>query len=262
MINQRVVYLTYCLTALLDEGAIHAAVEQLSVEERERHDRFVFARDRRDFAVAHALLRRSLSAQGNRAPHEWTFATGARGKPTLALEDGSRTPLVFNLAHTDGLVACAVSRDVDLGIDVEAIDRRLNAKELATRFFAPAEAAALEQCPDAESHTRFVEIWTLKEAFVKALGEGLSCPLDAFTFTFVGPSSLRFDAEPLLRSAAWSFALFAPSDRHRMALAVGSPSPQHTRLDVRADPPEDHPRSDATVALRISVSADMDTLSP
>src|SRR5437773_12459866 len=109
----------YCVTAQLDEGAVRVAVAQLSTDERRQCERLVRERDRRDFAVAHALLRRSLSACGDRAPHEWTFTPGPRGKPQLPGVAGARDRLSFNLAHTDGLVACGVTRDADIGIDVE-----------------------------------------------------------------------------------------------------------------------------------------------
>lgn len=182
------VRITYCLTAELSEDGVRAAVAQLSADERSRHDRFRQASDRRDFALAHALLRRSLSACGDRAPHEWTFTTAAHGKPALAHDVG----LAFNLAHTDGLVACCVGRDAALGIDVEKIGRRVDARTLAERFFSPVEVDEIERCPEPLRQTRFIEIWTLKEAYVKAIGDGLAHPLDRFAFHFDGGSRLRF----------------------------------------------------------------------
>ena len=246
------IHISYCLTAQLDERAVREAVEQLSVEERARHGRFVFARDRRDFAVAHALLRRSLSAHGDRAPHEWRFTAGAHGKPALSLDDATRTPLMFNLTHTDGLVACAVARDAELGIDVEAIDRHADILSLANRYFSPTEAAGIAQCAEDARQTRFIEIWTLKEAYVKALGEGLSCPLHEFAFVFEGPSGLRFEGARTAPPTPWCFALFAPSDRHRMAIAVRGEAAHERELTVRADPPDDARPSARHIPLRVS----------
>src|SRR5262245_48316435 len=128
------VHITYCLTARLDEAAVRAAVEELSPEERTRHDRMMREHDRRDYAVAHAMLRRSLSAGGDCAPHEWIFTQGALGKPALMPDAAARTRLSFNLAHAHGCVACAVARDAEVGIDVEAVDRRADALGLAGRF--------------------------------------------------------------------------------------------------------------------------------
>jgi 4'-phosphopantetheinyl transferase len=233
---------SYCLTGTLDEDAISAAVNQLSPEERARHARFRFARDRRDFAVAHALLRRALSAQFQLPPADWSFVAGTNGKPQLEPDLAARTHLTFNLAHTDGLVACVVTRDAhDVGIDVEAIDRRTDALELARRHFSPFEIADLQQCPADSRQTRFIEVWTLKEAYVKAIGDGLSCPLDTFGFVFDGPSSLRFRSADAAESASWRFGLFAPSDRHRLAVAVRDPSgsarPHLARFDGVTVPP-------------------------
>jgi 4'-phosphopantetheinyl transferase len=228
------VHITYCLTARLDDAAVRAAVDELSPDERARHDRMMRERDRRDFAVAHAMLRRSLSARGDCAPHEWIFTNGARGKPALMPDAAARTRLSFNLAHTDGLVACAVARDAEVGIDVEAVDRRADALGLAGRFFSPAEVAELQRCPDGTRLLRFIEIWTLKEAYVKAIGEGLSCPLHEFAFVFDDPRSVRFESVDMPCAADWQFALFEPSDRHRMAVAVSSRPPLEPRLAVRA----------------------------
>lgn len=245
------VHLTYCLTARLSEGFIRDAVAQLSLEERARHDRFVFEPDRRDFAVAHALLRRSLSALGDRAPHEWTYRAGRHGKPALSADAAARTRLSFNLSHTRGLVACAVTREAEVGIDVEAIDRRVEVLELADRFFSQAEATDLQRCAEEDRRARFVEIWTLKEAYLKALGHGLSRPLHEFAFGFGARSSLHFDDGSAVPPSTWGFALFAPSDRHRMAIALNCPSPEGRRLIVRADPPGDDRFSDATAPLRV-----------
>jgi 4'-phosphopantetheinyl transferase len=225
---------TYCLTERLSDHEVQAAVTELSDEERARHDRFMFARDRRDFAVAHAMLRRALSAHGNLAPHEWTFVTGAHGKPALMSGDGP-APLSFNLAHTRGLVACIVGRDADVGIDVEPLDRRTDGLEVASRFFSRTEADALERCDADERQARFIETWTLKEAYVKAIGEGLSCPLASFSFAYDRPGSLRFDAEPQVPVGSWRFELFAPTDRHRLAIAIRAESVHGRRVTVAAD---------------------------
>ncbi|HEV8347103.1 MAG TPA: 4'-phosphopantetheinyl transferase superfamily protein [Vicinamibacterales bacterium] len=249
------IHITYCLTARLDDAAVRAAVDELSPEERARHDRMMRERDRRDFAVAHAMLRRSLSARGDCAPHEWIFTKGARGKPALMPDAAARTRLSFNLAHTDGLVACAVAQDAEVGIDVEAVDRRADALGLAGRFFSPAEVAELQRCADGTRLLRFIEIWTLKEAYVKALGEGLSCPLREFAFVFDGPQSLRFESGKVSCAAAWQFALFEPSDRHRMAVAVGSRSPGEPRLAVRAYPQHEEEFVHRTMPVRTSVSS-------
>jgi 4'-phosphopantetheinyl transferase len=196
-------------------------VEQLSPVERARHDSFKFENNRRDFAGAHALLRSVLSSSYPQHQSEWTFVTSAHGKPELSQPLRDESHLVFNLTHTAGLVACAVAKDseLDLGIDAEMVTRRADPIRLAERYFSPAEIADLERTTGAERDVRFTELWTLKESFIKATGDGLSRPLDTFGFDLPGDHSIDFRSTGHDTAANWRFALFAPSPRHRMALA-------------------------------------------
>jgi phosphopantetheinyl transferase len=245
------VYVKFLFTEHLQEDAIRAAVRELSTAERSRHDRFVFARDRRDYAMAHAMLRRLLSQHGQRAPNEWTFSADANGKPCLAVPGHLDESLVFNLSHTAGLVACAVGRKVAIGIDVERLDHAERTVDLSDRFFADREAKAIRQLASDERRLRFIETWTLKEAFVKAIGEGLSCPLDSFDFVFDG-ELLRFQCARPTRWRSWRFALFAPSPDYRMAIAIGADA---TEFDVRVTEDLSGLESTGTlVPLRVGVS--------
>jgi 4'-phosphopantetheinyl transferase len=248
------IHVTCCLTAALDDGTVRSAVDQLSAEERRRHDRFHFPRDRRDFAAAHALLRRALSSRGERAPREWTFTTNAHGKPALVSPSRGQSDLCFNLSHTNGLVACVTAHDAALGIDVEKVDRPTDALDLARRFFSPTEIALLEREPPPERQERFIETWTLKEAYVKAIGEGLSHPLREFAFVPDGPASLRFETTRAQPTSPWQFVLFAPSHGYRMAVAVGGPLAPKRRIVVRVqDPAGREQLSEAVRPLRSSV---------
>ena len=252
--NYSDIHVTYSLTDGLEQRDVAAAVELLSPAERARHDRLRFARNRRDFAVAHAMLRRALSSHDGRQPHEWTFASGARGKPMLPRDVALSTHLAFNIAHTDGLVACAVVHDADVGIDVETIDRETHALDLARRYFSETECADLEQCAESQRQTRFIEIWTLKEAYVKAIGEGLSRPLNGFTFVFDGRSSVRLESTAVGEEDNWRFALFAPSHRHRMSVALRGDSPDARRITIHADGSAAAAERGTIVPLRSNVS--------
>ena len=159
----REISIVYCLSEKADECAIRAAVDQLSRAERQRHDRLVHARDRRDFALAHAMLRRVLSAYQPRPPLDWTFEANAYGKPFL-VQSGTTTGLSFNLSHCDGLVACIVAVSI-ISISAEAIDGMLDADTMARQCFSRVEIDAIRQCGDEDARqARFVELWTLKEA--------------------------------------------------------------------------------------------------
>jgi 4'-phosphopantetheinyl transferase len=227
------VHVWYRFTESLDDDAVRAEVTQLSADERVRCGRFVSRRDRRDFAAGHALLRRVLSMYGDGRADAWTFVADANGKPALAHEPGA-PPLAFNLSHTHGLVACAVARDAEVGVDVECVGRGTDGRDIAQRFFSAAEVAQLDACPAGQRAARFIELWTLKEAFLKAIGSGLAHPLDTFGFSFDDAGGLRFNA-PDGGPGAWTFALFMPSELHRLALAARFASCTHGRLVARAE---------------------------
>jgi 4'-phosphopantetheinyl transferase len=214
--------LTCSYTSHLGAERMRTALEVLSPGERARCSRLVFERDRRDFAIAHAMLRRSLSRwnQTNIVPEAWSFTQGEQGKPVLSDELRAKTRLHFNLTHTHGLVACAVARDRELGIDVESAKKHVDLMDIAARYFSSLEVDHLRSCDDNMRHVRFTEIWTLKEAYVKAIGAGLSMPLKNFAFLFDSETGLRFDPPPNDTSEAWRFLLFGSLDDYRLALAL------------------------------------------
>jgi 4'-phosphopantetheinyl transferase len=198
-----------------------SALAWLSPDERARHARFVFPEDARDYAAAHLLLRQALSRYEPVAPSAWTFDAEPGGKPRL-IDNGGQPTLSFNLSHTRGLVACAIAREGDIGVDVERLDRAIDDREISRRFFSDREHAWLERQDPAVRPARFVELWTLKEAYLKATGLGLATPLDAFSILWDGDAGLVFDGAPGDDLEAWSFALYAPSPDTRLAVAIRS----------------------------------------
>lgn len=199
--------------------ACETDLSDLSSDEHARCARFVFARDRRDFAAAHSLLRTRLSQYTDVGPAAWTFDALPGGKPFIASASG-QPALAFNLSHTHGFVACAIAPGGEVGIDVESVDRALDGRRIATRYFSKAENDWLDACDGRERAIRFIELWTLKEAYIKAIGRGLSLPLNGFGFAFEGERHIRFSPPPDTQASAWTFALFAPSARYRLAVAV------------------------------------------
>src|SRR5262249_25780855 len=149
-------------------------------DERERMARFRFANDRNNFLFCRSMLRILLASYLGTSPAELRFAYSAHGKPSLATPVGN---LEFNLSHSQGIVLFAFSVQTKVGVDVEHIRRDLNVQEIAGRFFSAAEKRALMQRLDA--YDAFFHCWTRKEAFVKARGEGLSCPLESFDVSVV-----------------------------------------------------------------------------
>ncbi|HEX7072380.1 MAG TPA: 4'-phosphopantetheinyl transferase superfamily protein [Rhodothermales bacterium] len=165
-------------------GALSAVVDAhlhvLDAEERARADRFFFERDRRCFVTARTLLRTLLGRYLNVSPAEVRFRYGEQGKPELALDGRD---LHFNLSHAGDRVLIAVGRGRQVGVDVEHIRDVRYARSVANRFFSAYERDALQRLSDDEKRAAFFAIWTRKEAFIKALGGGLSHPLDAFDVT-------------------------------------------------------------------------------
>jgi 4'-phosphopantetheinyl transferase len=193
----------------------------LSEDEREQQSRFHFERDRHIYLVAHALVRCTLSRYAELKPHEWIFQRNKYGRPNVALEVCD-LPLCFNLSHTEGLVACAVALDREIGVDVEFLERRGEKISIANQFFSPSEAKALHATPSTKQSERFFSYWTLKESYIKARGMGLSLPLHQFSFDLQGSQPIRISFEPGFQDDphTWQFELYRPSQRHVMAFCA------------------------------------------
>lgn len=153
----------------------HAAV--LSPDERERAARFLDDPIRRRYVAGRALLRRILARCAGRAPESLAFLYGDHGKPALP---GDLAWLTFNMTDSHGMLLYAVARNRRLGIDVERFRPNVQSERLARRYFAPSEALALAATPPERRHETFFTVWTRKEAYVKAIGTGLSFPLKDF----------------------------------------------------------------------------------
>jgi 4'-phosphopantetheinyl transferase len=197
--------------------------ELLSAEEREAERRFRVESARRQFLAARALVRTTLSRYTEIDPRRWEFEAGEHGKPEIAAPIGA-PPLRFNLSHTRGLVGCVVTLGLDAGIDVERPERRLgDPLALARRGFAPAERRALEALRGGARRRLFFDLWTLKEAYVKARGAGfLALPARQLACEIDGDGVIRVSFEPELEDQpdAWQLALLAPTGEHRLAVAV------------------------------------------
>ncbi len=155
------------------------ALPLLSDDESWRAERFRFERDRTRFISARAQLRRLLGAYLYRDPAELRFVYNEFGRPALA--DVFAAPgLRFNLSHADNLCLIAVTWDRDIGVDLEATTKPLDVMALAAQFYSTAEVAALRALTPEERRRAFYIVWTQKEAFIKAMGDGLSRPLDSF----------------------------------------------------------------------------------
>lgn len=210
----------------------------LSPDETARWVRFRREEDRRRYLLARGLVRGVLSDYTQQPPEALAFDVQAQGKPVLRTAPG----LHFNLSHTRGLVALAVCREAELGVDVEAIDPSLDPLRLAARHFSPRERETLAAA-EAAQYERFFEVWTLKEAWLKALGCGLGRDLDNFTVVLDEPEPriIEHQAGGADRPAQCRCRLYTPQPGYRLAIVVRGAAP---RIDVRvfhgmaASPPD------------------------
>jgi len=198
----------------------------LSSDERERHSRFLFEKDRRIFLLAHAMARLAVARYTGSDPASLEFEVNTYGKPHLRPCAGAPCP-GFNLSHTHGMVALAISHEPDIGVDVEDTARTGDWAHLAGNVFTAEEQAGLWRLPPEDRQPRFYELWTLKEAYIKARGMGLSLPLDGFSIRMPenAPIGIQF-AEAIADDAAcWQFEMFAIGT-FRLSVAVRVRSPQ------------------------------------
>lgn len=211
----------YYYESINDANLLAEQESLMTPDERARHRRFHFERDRRQFLATRALSRAVLSRYASVPPAEWRFEAGSHGKPRIAHPAGT-PPLYFNLANTAGLVVCAVSVAHEMiGVDVERIDRKVEMLDLAERFFSPCEVRALRAIPASEQDRRFFDFWTLKESYIKARGLGLALPLDQFSFHFEsGEIGVAFDEKLADDPARWRFALLDAPPNYRVAVGV------------------------------------------
>ncbi len=200
---------------LLSEGAADACSAMLSEDERIRWQRFRFGRDRREFLATRVLVRLALSHYRATAPQAWRFSRNQFGKPAIEPDCGLR----FNLANANDLVACIISEGAEVGIDVEPHARNSQIAELAPSVFSPLELAQLDALSAVEKLDRALSLWTLKEAYIKARGMGLSLPLQGFSFLFGGAEGIRLELDPGLcdKAGRWQFCLLEHAG-HRTAV--------------------------------------------
>ncbi len=218
-----------------NDTAIAALRHVLDEPEQARADRFRFAEDRDSYIAAHALLRVMLAEQSQSvAAGAWRFRTAPGGKPEIEPSLG-HADLKFSLSHTRGMVACAVGRTHDLGVDVEDCARSMAAVDVAKRYFATAEADLIADLPAHARNAMFFRIWTLKEAYLKAVGQGITAPLGDFAFHFNDPQiSIQFLTQRSDLPESWQFAEIRPGPQHQLALAVRRPVAAPIPVDAHA----------------------------
>lgn len=206
----------------------------LTEEERRQRAKFVFEKDRRRYLVTRALVRCVLSRYLPIRPQDWRFEATHFGQPFIVNPHPCVSGLTFNISHSDQVVLLGVTRDGQLGIDVEDLHRNVPI-DVADSFFAPGEIRQLRALPPALQARRFLDFWTLKESYIKARGKGLSLPLDQFGFELDVEPQLRAYFDPALNDSAhnWTFWQWHPSADSIAALCVESRPGVENTIKVR-----------------------------
>jgi 4'-phosphopantetheinyl transferase len=218
---------------------LEQSAEQVwSPNERQRAAHFAFERDRRQFLAGRYLLRSALSTCAAVSPAAWRFRPDRYGKPQLDAP-ATAPDLRFSVAHTPTMAAVAVALALRVGVDLECASRTGPWQDIASRYFAPEECRDLAALPEAEQRVAFFRLWTLKEAFLKALGTGLSTPLNTFRFELAPTQRPRvhFSPECTDSQKPWRFWLLASPPDQQLAVAVEHPVDRSPELVLRRDLP-------------------------
>lgn len=206
--------------------AVLAAYEPLlAADELERADRLRLEHLRVRFVAGRAILRRLLGEYLRAAPERVVFAYGSYGKPSLAASLAvplASAPFAFNLAHSQNIAVYAFARAPRIGVDVEQAREVIERDQIVERFFSPRERQALAALPPAQRDEAFFLGWTRKEAYLKALGAGITYPLDGFSvsLTPAQPAVLLEAADLEENREPWTLLAFDPSPQVYAAVAI------------------------------------------
>ena len=214
---------------LLESGIVQLSVSSLdqpiepfqhllSADEHERAAKFVFDLHRNAYIVARGVLRLILGQALQIPPQDVRFVYGCKGKPMLA----AQSPVRFHLSHSGSVAVYAVTMEREIGIDVEHI-RPVNDMDTLARYsFSAAENTVFVNLPESQRQDAFFNCWTRKEAYIKALGDGLSYALQDFDVTLRpgDPAKLLQVTGKPEEAERWSLHAFRPAENYVGALAV------------------------------------------
>jgi len=194
----------------------------LGKQDLQRYHRLVFERHRKQMLLSRYLLRATLSHYvDSLSLSDWRFTHNAYGKPALE-QSVHPLDLFFNLSHSHGQIVLALAAHDFVGVDIEASTRSRRISRIARRYFSEAEAAELLELPEHLQLSRFYQLWTLKEAYIKACGMGLAIPLNQFSFRFAENSRICVQFDPQLNDEPvdWHFWQIDKGKNFQLSLAL------------------------------------------
>lgn len=192
----------------------------LTDKEMIRYERFYFDRHRKELLLGKALVRTVLSKYCDKDPAEWLFEENEYGKPALASEHDE--DIHFNLSHSGDRLVLAVSRHEYLGVDIECCAKSRRVEKIADRYFTESELGPLLGLEGSAQLDRFYDLWTLKEAYIKARGMGLALSLQQFGFLLEenGLMSLQLDSMMDDEIKGWQYWQLDTGSDYKLALAT------------------------------------------
>jgi 4'-phosphopantetheinyl transferase len=191
----------------------------LSADERERAARFCNDRLKTGYALSRGVLRALLGRYLAIEPDQVRFGYGVRGKPRIEFPESA---VEFNLSHSGTRAVYAFAVGCELGVDIELVRCTGDYAGIVRRYFSPEECEEWQGLDLSQRDDAFFQCWTRKEAYIKALGDGLAKPLDSFRVS-LRPSvraELLYDSADPAAASRWSILAFHPADGYAGALAV------------------------------------------
>lgn len=192
----------------------------LSPDELERAERFHFDRDRNLFIASRGMLREVLGSYWQTSPAQLAFTYNPQGKPSL--NSFVPFPLHFNVTHSAGLILIAVTRVCPIGIDVEPARAMNDSEKIAREFFSAREVSELNSLPEEQRAAAFFNLWTRKEACLKATGDGLSERISEMEISFLPgqPAQVRAISGNAQAAAKWTLEELTPAAGFAAAIAA------------------------------------------
>jgi 4'-phosphopantetheinyl transferase len=211
----------FCASLDLPMARVKPLAETLSEEERRRAARFVFEQDANRFMAGRGILREILGHFLHVQPSRLNFFYGVRGKPQLTAPIKGRF-LHFNLAHSDSLAVYAISREHEVGVDLEHIRPICEVERIVAQFFSAGERARWLSLPDDKKTKAFFNCWTRKEALLKAGGDGLGEWLNQIEVLPISNELIEWTVSTggLHKDKQWSLRSLTPITGYAMAVAV------------------------------------------
>jgi 4'-phosphopantetheinyl transferase len=218
------VYLFYADVRALEEINASTSERWLNHSEQSRLEHFHFERDSKLYQLSHCMLRWVLSHYTGQLPEHLEFEVNNYGKPSLKGNDD----ISFNLSHSNGIAVLAMGKNRELGVDLEQINYQKEIHNILDHFFHPDEIFQFKTLKNTQKSALFFKLWTLKEAYIKAKGMGLSIPLNAFNFDCTQAPILEvfFQAELNEKTSPWQFSLFESLHYDNFLTAVAVKSAQ------------------------------------